>query len=77
MDRTNSPRGPGPARIPAIDLERYSGTPLGDLRIVCRSCKRQLTAIDKLSAINRESIVWYQKGAFGAYCYGCTVAVIV
>lgn len=63
--------------IRAIDLETFSGTPLGDICILCRACNRRLTATDKLSAINRERAVWYTRGTVRAFCEACTYAAIV
>lgn len=63
--------------VQAIDLERFAGTPLGDIEIGCRACAASLTATDKLCMINREYTVWYKKGRFTAFCEVCCSAVVV
>lgn len=63
--------------VPAIDLERFSGTPLGDIKIGCRACAATLSATDKLCMINRAYPVWFQQGRFTAFCEVCSTAVVV
>lgn len=78
MDRALKAKGPAPAtRVAAIELERFCGTPLGDLRIVCRGCSSTLSALDKLAAINKGSTVWWTRGTLHGYCYCCTEVTVV
>lgn len=70
-------RGSHIRTVKAIDLERFSGTPLGDLYVQCWSCSQPLSGPDKLCMINRERSVWFLKGSFQAFCEACTTAVVV
>lgn len=77
MEQAHCSRGPAARTLLVIQLESYSGAPLGDLVIDCEGCGRQLTAPDKLSAIVRDGRVRYHRGRFSGFCYNCTQAVIV
>lgn len=64
-------------RVPSVHLERFTGEALGDLTIVCTSCGKAFSDIDKLGLIVRNTEVIYKRGHLAGFCDLCSSAVTV
>lgn len=65
---------PFPIRVEALDIEKCTGLPLGDVRVSCLACGKHLSAIEKLHLIIHDGPAWYEQGKFEAFCERCQTA---